>query len=165
MSLLFFCPFSKIMTHPLVPQITELAKPIAESLGLEVVNIVFHTNQSPPILRVDIRNLNQDTGLTDCETMSHQLESMLDSNGLIPDSYVLEVSSPGVSSTLTTDRDFTAFKGFPVAVETLELYKGQTLWLGQLIRRDSNAVSISIKGRTVSIPNELIKLVKLDEHG
>ncbi|MFM7559012.1 MAG: ribosome maturation factor RimP, partial [Cylindrospermopsis raciborskii] len=54
------------MTHPLVPQIIDLATPLAAELGLEVVGMVFHTNQRPPVLRVDIRNPQQDTSLTDC---------------------------------------------------------------------------------------------------
>lgn len=152
------------MTHPLVPQIIELANPIAASLGLEVVNVIFHTNQNPPVLRVDIRNLNGETGLSDCETMSHRLDSMLESGELIPDAYVLEISSPGVSPLLTTDRDFAAFKGFPVTVETAEPYKGHSLWRGQLIRRDTGAVLISLKGRTMSIPDHLIQQVKLAEN-
>ncbi|MEB3232540.1 MAG: ribosome maturation factor RimP [Leptolyngbyaceae bacterium] len=151
------------MTHPLVPQIIDLATPIANQLGLEIVNVVFQTNHSPPVLRVDIRNLHSDTGLTDCESMSHQLETTLDSSELIPDAYVLEISSPGVSQLLTSDRDFISFKGFPVTVETTEPYKGNLCWQGQLTRRDSQAVVLSIKGRIVSIPNDLIKAVQLAE--
>ncbi|MBD0300656.1 MAG: ribosome maturation factor RimP, partial [Tolypothrix sp. T3-bin4] len=30
------------MAHPLVPQIIDLATPVAEELGLEVVGVVFH---------------------------------------------------------------------------------------------------------------------------
>jgi len=50
----------------LIPQIIDLAKPVAEDLGLELV-AVFHTNQRPLFLRVDIRNPEHDTGLDDCE--------------------------------------------------------------------------------------------------
>ncbi|HBY77659.1 MAG TPA: ribosome maturation factor RimP, partial [Cyanobacteria bacterium UBA11148] len=35
------------MTHPLIPQLIDLATPIAEKLGLEVVGAVFHTNKRP----------------------------------------------------------------------------------------------------------------------
>ena len=85
------------MTHPLVPKILDLATPVAKDLELEVVKVVFHTNQSPPVLRVDIRNPNQDTSLNDCERMSRNLEASLDAASIIPDAYVLEVSSPGIS--------------------------------------------------------------------
>ncbi|MBF2027291.1 MAG: ribosome maturation factor RimP [Oscillatoriales cyanobacterium C42_A2020_001] len=151
------------MTHPLIPQVLDLATPVAASLGLELIGAVFHTNQSPPVLRVDIRNLSADTGLDDCEQMSRALESALDEVGLIPDAYVLEVSSPGVPGVLSTDREFTSFKGFPVVVTASEPYAGQREWSGQLIRRDETAVHVSVKGRAIAIPRNLVTRVQLTE--
>jgi ribosome maturation factor RimP len=151
------------MTHPLVPQIIDLATPVAEELGLEVVGVVFHTNQRPPVLRVDIRNPQQDTGLDDCERMSRALEASLDGSDIIPDAYVLEVSSPGISRQLTTDREYLSFKGFPVIVSTSQPYDGQQEWIGQLIRRDEISVYLNQKGRVVEIPRTLINRVLLDE--
>ena len=156
-----FFYFDPAMAHPLIPQILELAAPVADSLGLQVVGAVFQTNQHPPILRVDVRNLSQDTSLEDCEQMSRALEAALDSTDILPDAYVLEVSSPGISSLLTTDREFSSFKGFPVIVATSEPYAGQQEWNGQLIRRDQEAVHISRKGRTIAIPRHLISKVQL----
>ena len=152
------------MTHPLIPSILELATPIAENLGFEVVGAVFYTNQSPPVLRVDIRNPATDTSLENCEAMSHALETALEASDLIPDAYVLEISSPGVPESLTTDREFTSFKGFPVVVTVQEPYKGHTTWHGQLIRRDEAAVHLSQKGRAVAIPRSLILSVQLNNH-
>ncbi|MCX7595671.1 MAG: ribosome maturation factor RimP [Fischerella sp.] len=151
------------MTHPLVPQIIDLAIPVAEKLGLEVVGVVFHTNQSPPVLRVDIRNPQQDTGLDDCERMSRALEATLDATEIIPDAYILEVSSPGISRQLTTDREFISFKGFPVIVSTSPPYEGQQEWTGQLIRRDETSVYINQKGRAIAIPRDRVTKVRLDE--
>lgn len=151
------------MTHPLVPQIIELAKPVAEELGLEVVGIVFHTNQRPPVLRVDIRNPQQDTGLDDCERMSRALEASLDATEMIPDAYVLEVSSPGISRQLNTDREFISFKGFPVVISTAEPYEGKQEWIGNLMRRDETKIYLNQKGRVVQIPRSLVTRVQLDE--
>jgi ribosome maturation factor RimP len=151
------------MPHPLIPQITELATPVAAALGLDVVGAVFHTNQSPPILRVDIRNQEQDTSLQDCARMSQALEAVLDESDVIPDAYVLEVSSPGISRILTTDREFISFKGFPVEITTLEPYKGQNAWAGNLIRREDESVHLSQKGRAIAIPRSLIDRVQLVE--
>ena len=151
------------MTHPLVPQIIELATPVAQELGLEVVGVVFHTNQRPPILRLDIRNPQQDTGLDDCERMSRAFEACLDTAQIIPDSYVLEISSPGVSRLLVTEREFISFKGFPVTVSTSPPYQGQQEWSGQLISRDEAKVYLNRKGRTTGIPRSSITKVELDE--
>jgi ribosome maturation factor RimP len=151
------------MVHPLIPKILELATPVADSLGLQVVGAVFHTNQNPPILRVDIFNPDRDTNLEDCEQMSRALEPALDEAEMIPGTYVLEVSSPGISRTLMTDREFVSFKGFAVIVTTSEPYAGQQEWTGQLVRRDETTVYLNQKGRAISIPRDLINRVQLDE--
>jgi ribosome maturation factor RimP len=153
------------MTHPLIPQLIELATPVAQDLGLEVVGAVFHTNRRPPVLRVDIRNCSGDTGLDDCERMSRALEEKLDAVDIIPDAYVLEISSPGIRRELTTDREFMSFKGFSVIVKTSEPYEGQKEWRGQLIRRDDTGVYLNQKGRAIAIPLELVTRVQLDEKG
>ncbi|KAM3090036.1 ribosome maturation factor RimP [Phormidesmis sp. 146-35] len=151
------------MAHPLIPQILNLAAPVAESLGLEVVAAVFQTNQSPPVLRVDVRNKQDDTGLEDCEQMSRALEVALDETEMMPEAYVLEVSSPGISRSLTTDREFTSFRGFPAIISTSAPHQGQTEWTGNLIKRDEKAVYLSLKGRTIAIPRELVDKVLLAE--
>ncbi|MDJ1175581.1 ribosome maturation factor RimP [Roseofilum capinflatum] len=148
------------MVHPLIPQILELATPVAQKLGLEVVGATFQTNQNPPVLRVDIRNPDRDTGLDECEQMSHLLDTALEESQLITQSYVLEISSPGISKHLTTDRDFIAFKGFPVIVITDPPYKAKSQWQGTLNRRDETQVYLNQKGRNIAIPRDVIRSVE-----
>lgn len=152
------------MAHPLIPQVLNLATPLAERLGLDVVDAVFQTNHSPPVLRIDVRNCQQeDTSLEDCEQMSQVLEAALDETELIPDAYVLEVSSPGISSVLSSDRDFAVFKGFMVEVQLIDAYKNRLAWLGQLVRRDDDTVYLSRKGRLIKLPRSLVKTVQLSD--
>lgn len=150
------------MPHPLIPQILETAIPIAESLGLEVVEVVFHTHQTPPILRIDIRNRQTHTGLQDCEQMSRALESELDRLDLIPGAYVLEVSSPGTGRQLTSDREFIAFKGFAVVVETQSEGEKQT-WRGHLQGRDETQLLLNQKGKLLSLPWAQVLQIRLDD--
>lgn len=152
------------MTHPLIPQILEIATPIAEQLGLEVVGAVFQTNKKPPVLRVDVRNIQTDTGLDDCEKMSRALEEQLDATQAIPDAYVLEISSPGISRQLVSDREFIAFKGFPVLIKTYSPYQGQKEWRGLLQGRDEQAVYLNQKGRAMALPRDAIAKVQLDDN-
>jgi ribosome maturation factor RimP len=152
------------MAHPLIPQITDIATPIAAELGLEVVAVIFHTHERPPALRIDIRNPNADTGLQDCERMSRALEAALDTTEVIPFAYSLEVSSPGTSRELTTDREFNAFSGFAVQVTTHQPIDSKTEWQGQLIRRDETTIYLSQKGRTIQIPRELVSKVYLHDN-
>lgn len=153
------------MAHPVIPQVLEIAAPVAASLELEVVHAVFRTNQSPPVLQLDVRSLNHETGLNDCEQMSRALEPVLDAAELFPDAYVLEISSPGVSPILESDRDFISFKGFPVLVRATERVGGQDEWSGNLVERDETMVKLSVKGRVVKIPRDRIAQVQLAEGG
>lgn len=151
------------MTHPLIPKILELATPIAEPLGLEVVGAVYQTNKRPPVLRVDIRNPQGDTSLNDCERMSRSLEAELDATALITNAYVLEVSSPGTSRQLTTDREFIAFKGFAVKVKTYAPYEGKKEWVGHLQGRDEDSIYLNQKGRAIAIPRNQVAKVQLND--
>lgn len=153
------------MPHPVIPQVINLVTPIAAEIGLEVVGAVFHTHQSPPVLRIDIRNPQADTSLDDCERMSRALEPVLDATDLMVDAYVLEISSPGISQQLSSDREFISFKGFPVRVQTREPYHSQQEWTGNLIRRDQATLYLNQKGRTIAIPRALITQVQLQELG
>ncbi|MEO0539286.1 MAG: ribosome maturation factor RimP [Cyanobacteria bacterium P01_A01_bin.105] len=152
------------MTHPVIPQLMDLAAPVAANLGLEVVGAVFQTNHSPPILRIDVRNTqSDDTGLDDCEQMSVALGEAIEAAGLLPDAYVLEVSSPGVSETLINDRDFNVFRGFPVEVTLTEPHKGKKVWTGKLVERNDEKVRLNQKGRAVALPRALVNTVQLTQ--
>ncbi|MEN9205181.1 MAG: ribosome maturation factor RimP [Thermostichales cyanobacterium SZTDM-1c_bins_54] len=151
------------MVHPLVPVITDLATPVAVALELEIVQVVFHTNQFPPVLRIDIRPCNRQeaTSHAHCEQFSQALELHLDAADVIPGQYILEISSPGVGRDLVSDRDFTVFKGFPVSVTTDPPHKGQSQWTGNLVQRDPDQVILSRKGRRISIPLGVVQRVEL----
>jgi ribosome maturation factor RimP len=151
------------MAHPLIPQITDIANPIAAELGLEVVAVSLHTHERPPSLRIDIRNPIEDTGLQDCERMSRALEAALDATEVIPFEYALEVSSPGTSRELTTDREFNAFSGFAVQVTAKDSADGKPQWQGSLVRRDETTIYLNKKGRMIEIPRELVEKVSLDD--
>jgi ribosome maturation factor RimP len=150
------------MTHPLIPSILELAAPVAAKLGLEVVNAALYTHHRPPSLRVDVRHASGELSLEDCARMSQALELALDATDLIPHAYTLEVSSPGVATSLTTDREFEVFQGFTVSVKLREPFKGKTEFKGQLQDRDDQTIHLTQKGRIVNIPRELAAEVVLD---
>ncbi len=152
------------MTNPLIPPIIEIATPVAQTLGLEVVGAVFQTNKNPPVLRLDVRNLQTDTSLDDCEKMSRALEEALDATNILEGSYVLEISSPGISRQLSSDREFISFKGFSVVVKTYAPYQENKKEIrGRLQGRDEKAIYLNQKGRAIAIPRELVAKVQLDD--
>jgi len=75
--------------------------------------------------------------------------------------YEICVASPGIGQFLRTERDFLSFRGFPIAVRVKQEYKKKMLFEGTLVERDENNVLVSLKGRIVKIPRELIETVSL----
>jgi len=150
------------MTHPIIPQIIELANPIAQDLNLEIVGIVFQTNRRIPTLRIDINNINEDTGLNDCERFSRSLEKILEEKDVILGAYVLEVSSPGIPKQISSEREFNSFKGFDVLITTSTPFENQQQWRGKLQGRDLEGIYLNQKGRTIMLPLHLVATVELD---
>jgi ribosome maturation factor RimP len=104
-----------------IPGIEEGVTSRVEELGLEVVDIGWAgTGQKPMIrVRVDLPDSGPGRGVTvrDCARASRAIESWLDLRPAVPETYVLEVSSPGVERPLVRKRDFLRFVGREVDVK------------------------------------------------
>ena len=95
-----------------------LLKKVANLYDLEICNLNIHSNQNPIVIEIVIKKSNgDDVSLDDCATFNNPAAEEIEKSNLLNCSYVLEISSQGVSDELTSDRDFKTFKGFPVNVE------------------------------------------------
>ena len=114
------------MAHKEVEDAVEkLLEPILEADGIEVVDVEYVRDRTW-ILRIFI---DQEGGvdLHDCQVISEKAGAILDEKDLIPDNYMLEVSSPGLDRVLKKDKDFIRYTGEEVDVKLfapLEGHKG-----------------------------------------
>lgn len=105
-----------------IPEVArELEKRVAE-LGYELVEVEWAGSSRRPIVRLRVDRPNAvpgETGITvdDCAAVSRGLEPWLDELRNLPETYVLEVSSPGVERPLVRVGDFRRFAGESVAVK------------------------------------------------
>ena len=83
------------MSSAIVSKIEAIAERVAQSEGIEIVEIELKGGGRNRFLRISI---DKPEGVThaDCETISHQVGTILDVEEVVPGSYTLEVSSPGV---------------------------------------------------------------------
>ena len=102
---------------------------------------------------------NDDITLDDCSRFNNPVATVIENSNLLKCSYVLEISSQGVSDELTSERDFKTFKGFPVNVE-LNQKNSQIKFLnGLLYEKSKDYLAINIKGKIKKIPfNEVLKV-------
>ena len=137
-----------------------LLKGVAKQYDLEIYNLNLLTNNNPIIIQITIGKSNKkDITLDDCSKFNQPASNVIESSNLLNCSYVLEISSQGVTDELTSERDFKTFKGFPVNVE-LNQKKSQTKFLnGLLYEKSKDYLAINIKGKIKKIPlNEVLKI-------
>ncbi|MGB9874173.1 MAG: ribosome maturation factor RimP [Hydrogenobacter sp.] len=92
-----------------VQKVKELVGPIVKSMGFRLFDVEFKPERGW-VLRVI---LDKEGGITisDCEEVSKRLSALLDVEDIIPTSYILEVSSPGLTRELTKVEHYEFFKG------------------------------------------------------
>ena len=137
-----------------------LLQRVAKAMDIEICSLNIKTNQNPIILEIKIKKMNgEDISLEDCTRFNNPVSQEIENSNLFNCSYVLEISSQGVSDELTSDRDFKTFKGFPVNVELNRKNSKIKFLEGLLYEKTKDYLAINIKGKIKKIPfNEVLKI-------
>jgi ribosome maturation factor RimP len=116
-------------------EVRQLAAPLAEELGYELVDVEHAVQGRHRVVRV---LLDKPSGITiaDCATFSRRLEDCLDMNQTITGSYALEVSSPGIERPLKTLESVARFAGRRAQFTTHEPRDGRRHFEGVLVGPD-----------------------------
>ena len=107
----------------IVEKVRELVEPIIKNMGYRLFDIEFKSEKGW-VLRII---LDKDGGITigDCEEVSKKISALLDVEDIIPVSYFLEVSSPGLTRELTKPSHFEFFQGRYIRVILREPVEGK----------------------------------------
>ncbi len=116
-------------------EVRQLAVPLAEDDGYEVVDVEQASQGKTRIIRVFL-DRQGGVSLQDCARFSRRLADALDMNQTIPSRYLLEVSSPGLDRPIRTLEHVQRFSGTRVSVHTHELRDGRRRFDGELIGPD-----------------------------
>lgn len=98
--------------------------------------------------------------LDDCQIVSTEISQRLDLIDPIPQSYILEVSSPGIERPLKKEGDYLRFIGSNVEIKTYEALEGKKIFKG-ILRDCNNGVVVVEEGSLVKIPLLKISSAKL----
>ena len=100
--------------------VAPLVEPITAELSLNLWDIRFVKEGATWILRVVIDREDEPVSINDCVAVSRALSPVLDEADPIPQSYCLEVTSPGADRELTRPEHYAYYEGYPV---TLKFYR------------------------------------------
>ena len=94
--------------------------------------------------------IDKEGGITvdDCEVISRILSDWLDKEDFIADSYIMEVSSPGLGRPLKKDKDFERSLGDEVEIRLFKARSKQKEFTGLLKSYDKENVTIELEDGT-----------------
>ena len=99
-------------------EVEQVAHEVASSLGLEIVEFVFHSQGRHSQLRIDIdRPGIPGVALADCEHLSRTLGDRIEELPFFDSPYELQVSSPGIDRPIRSDDDLRRNTGRPIWME------------------------------------------------
>ena len=146
-----------------VAAVWEIAKPIAEELGLEIWDIRFVKEGADWFLRIFI-DKEDGISIEDCEKMSRAIDKPLDEADPIEQSYCLEVSSPGVERELVRDEHFESCTGEKIKIKLIRPLEGKREFAGVLEGFDGHCVTLRLEdGGAMCIDKKETSYIKLDD--
>ena len=138
-----------------------LVMPLIEENGFELVDVEYVKEAGNYYLRVYI---DKEGGITvdDCEVISRALGDKLDADDFIDDSYILEVSSPGLGRPLKKEKDFLRSIGKEIEIKLYRAINLQKDFEGILKSYTEDTVTIEIgEEEEMTIAREDIALIRL----
>ena len=108
----------------------ELAEPVVAGLGFDLVDCSYVKESRGMVLTLYI-DKRGGIGIDDCETVSRAVDPIIDESGSIdPDFF--EVSSPGFTRPLETDKDYNRYAGEKVDVSLYKPMEGKKSFIATI---------------------------------
>ena len=143
-------------------RVRQLVEEIVESQGYELVDLEFRGAGKNSLLRIFI---DRPDGISheDCELVSEQIGTVLDVEDLIPFSYTLEVSSPGLDRKLFKEADYIRFAGKLAKIQTRIPLEHQKAFKGRLKGLQDGKILLELpKGDLLEIPLDVVAEARLE---
>ena len=120
----------------------ELLTPAAEAENIEIIDMQYLKENGNWVARIFIDKKNGVT-MGDCERMSYIFGDILDAGDILNESYVLEVSSPGINRALKKEKDFKNFAGIKARIRTFNAINNQRNFLGEILSAKDGKIKIN----------------------
>lgn len=139
----------------------ELITPILDRMNFELVDVEYAKEGGTWYLRAYI---DKEGGITvnDCEAVAREMNEILDREDFVEDSYVFEVSSPGLGRPLKKEKDYIRSMGKEVEIRTYRAINREKEFYGILSAYDENTVTIKTEdGTEMTFEKSDIALIRL----
>ena len=139
----------------IIEKTNALALPIIEKMGLWHVDTEYVSEGGTDYLRIFI---DKPGGVTidDCVALTEPMNRLLDEHPFIKDAYIFEVSSPGLTRPLKTDKDYERNIGNRVDIRLFEKQDDSKEFTGIIKSFDDESVILDIDGNDLTFKRKNI---------
>jgi ribosome maturation factor RimP len=150
-----------LKSERLLQEVREVVEPILQSQGYELVDLEYQRESRGWVLRI---YLDREGGITldDCAGVSHEVGAVLEVKDVIPNAYVLEVSSPGLTRPLKKPEDFNRFQNRLVKIKLYKPLDGRRNFKGMLLGLEGETIRVEVDQQLFEIPLQSIAKANLE---
>ncbi len=142
-------------------QVWSLAEPVVFRNGCEIWDVEYLKEAGQWFLRLYIDKPEGGVSINDCESISRELDKLLDEADPIAESYIFEVSSAGAERALKRPGDFSRFMGANVEVKLYRPLDGAKAFTGKLTGYDNGDVIIETAAGELRLEKKQVASVHL----
>jgi len=145
-----------------VKHLTEICIDLVGPRSCEIVNLSYKCEGKNMVLRLLV---DKEDGITldECSQINNELSARLEADNAIEESYLIEVSSPGLDKELISQREYEWALGKCVRVSLYSAIDGKDIFIGKLVGFNETSVVIQEKsGISTEIAGD--KIAKIRRH-
>lgn len=142
-------------------ELEKIVEPLLGERGMELADVEISRQGGRLLARFFIDRIEGGITVEDCADVNRELGDLLEVEDVIEESYILEVSSPGLNRRLRKLRDFQKYIGCEVYVRTREKLEDRRRFKGTLLTADEQGITVQVSGRPLLISHEQIARAEL----
>lgn len=143
-----------------IDKIKEIVVPLIEGQGFDLVDLLMHRDNRRIIIRFLVDKPTGGISLDECTKLNEEIGQLLENQDFIQESFLLEVSSPGLDRPLMSLKDFIRALNKDVIIFLKEKVQEKIEISGKINAVKDNAVFVGIDGGEIEIPLEKINKAK-----
>lgn len=153
-----------MVEREILDRVRPMVDPILLNEGMELIDIEYRRESKGWILRL---YLDKEGGVTldDCTRVSQEVGRSLDIEDFIQTPYTLEVSSPGLTRPLKTDKDFMKYCYRLIKVKTVDPIENRRQFKGRLLGVSESRIEIEVDGGVFQISLSNVAKANLEIDG
>jgi ribosome maturation factor RimP len=153
-----------MVSEEIADRVRAMVDPMLSDEEIELVDIEYRRESRGWVLRL---YLDKEGGVTldDCTRISQEIGRSLDVEDLIQTPYTLEISSPGLTRRLKTEKDFMKHQGNLIKVRTISPIDHRRQFKGKLLGVSENRIEMETDGGVFQIPLSNVGKANLEFEG